>query len=125
MWDTEISDEQGNLLENEHLETFDYLLKKLKEKNINYVITPIAFWGNGWPEPDEDTPGFSNKYGKENSLTDPEAIKAQQNYLAQFLNHKNQYTGVAYKDEPNLIAFEISNEPHHRGKSEEVNGIYR
>ncbi|WP_049792105.1 hypothetical protein [Christiangramia forsetii] len=120
VWDTEISDTEGNLIENEHLETFDYLLNELKKRNINFVITPIAYWGNGWPEPDEDTPGFSNKYGKEGSLTNPEAIKAQQNYLAQFLNHVNPYTGVAYKSEPNLIAFEVSNEPHHRGTPEEV-----
>ncbi|SDR67639.1 cellulase family glycosylhydrolase [Gramella sp. MAR_2010_147] len=120
VWDTEISDEEGNLLENEHLETFDYLLNELKKRNINFVITPIAYWGNGWPEPDEDTPGFSNKYGKEGSLTHPDAIKAQQNYLEQFLNHVNPYTGVAYKNEQNLIAFEISNEPHHRGTPTEV-----
>jgi hypothetical protein len=69
VWDTEISDAEGNLLENEHLELFDYLLKQLKDRDINFVITPIAYWGNGWPEPDEDTPGFSNKYGKEGSLT--------------------------------------------------------
>ncbi len=120
VWDTEISDEKGNLIENEHLDAFDYLLNELKKRDINFVITPIAYWGNGWPEPDEDTPGFSNKYGKENSLTDPEAIKAQENYLSQFLEHVNPYTGVAYKNEPNLIAFEISNEPHHRGTPEEV-----
>ena len=66
VWDTEISDTLGNLIENEHLDAFDYLLKKLKENNINYVITPIAFWGNGWPEPDTDSPGFSSKYGKVN-----------------------------------------------------------
>jgi len=120
VWDTEISDEEGNLIENEHLETFDYLLNELKNRKINFVITPIAYWGNGWPEPDEDTPGFSNKYGKEGSLTNPHAIKAQQNYLEQFLNHVNPYTGVAYKNEPNLIAFEVSNEPHHRGTPAEV-----
>ncbi|APG59175.1 cellulase family glycosylhydrolase [Christiangramia salexigens] len=125
VWDTEISDEEGNLIENEHLETFDYLLKQLKDRGINFVITPIAYWGNGWPEPDEDTPGFSDKYGKENSLTNPEAIKAQQNYLAQFLNHFNPYTGIAYKNEPNLIAFEISNEPHHRGTPNEVKGFIK
>lgn len=120
VWDTEISDEEGNLIENEHLELFDYLLKKLKERDINFVITPIAYWGNGWPEPDEDTPGFSNKYGKAGSLTEPGAIKAQQNYLKQFLDHVNPYTGVAYKNESNLIAFEISNEPHHKGEPQEV-----
>jgi hypothetical protein len=120
VWDTEISDAEGNLLENEHLELFDYLLKQLKDRDINFMITPIAYWGNGWPEPDEDTPGFSNKYGKEGSLTTPEAIRAQENYLAQFLEHVNPHTGVAYKDEPNIIAFEISNEPHHKGTPEEV-----
>ncbi|MFN4762563.1 cellulase family glycosylhydrolase [Gillisia sp. Q332] len=120
VWDTEISDAEGNLLENEHLELFDHLLKQLKDRDINFMITPIAYWGNGWPEPDEETPGFSHKYGKRNSLTNAEAIKAQENYLAQFLNHVNPYTGVAYKNEPNIIAFEISNEPHHKASAEEV-----
>ncbi|MCM4155627.1 hypothetical protein [Gramella sp. AN32] len=120
VWDTEISDEKGNLIENEHLENFDYLIKQLKDRGFNFVITPIAFWGNGWPEPDEETPGFSHKFGKDKSLTNPEAIKAQQNYLAQFLNHVNPYTGIAYKNEPNIIAFEVSNEPHHRGTPAEV-----
>ncbi|MEH0154314.1 membrane or secreted protein [Limibacter armeniacum] len=120
VWDTEICDSLGNLIENEHLDAFDYLLQQLKEKQINYVVTPIAFWGNGWPEPDGDTPGFSHKYGKDKSLTNPDAIKAQENYLYQFLNHVNPYTGLAYKDDPSLIAFEISNEPHHRGAPKSV-----
>ena len=120
VWDTEISDEDGNLLENEHLDHFDFLINELKNRGINFVITPIAYWGNGWPEPDEDTPGFSDKYGKDGSLTHPDAIRAQENYLAQFLEHVNPYTGVAYKDEPNVIAFEVSNEPHHREEPQKV-----
>ena len=125
VWDTEISDSLGNLIKNEHLDTFDYLLKKLIDKNINFIITPIAFWGNGWPEPDTESAGFSHKYGKNDCLTNPEAIRAQQNYLYQFLNHINPYTGIAYKDEPNMLAFEISNEPHHRGEAEEVIGYVK
>ena len=49
VWDVEISDSLGNLLENEHLRLFDYLIKKLKDRNIKILITPIAFWGNGYP----------------------------------------------------------------------------
>ncbi|MFZ1676566.1 MAG: cellulase family glycosylhydrolase, partial [Saprospiraceae bacterium] len=125
VWDCEISDTLGNLLENEHLELFDYLLWKLKEKGINAVITPIAYWGNGWPEKDEPTPGFSTKYGKGNCLTNPDAIKAQEKYLFQFVNHVNRYTGIAYKNDPQILAFEICNEPHHRGPADAVTAFVR
>jgi hypothetical protein len=123
VWDTEISDTLGNLLTNENLRLFDYMVKKMKDRGMKFIITPIAFWGNGWPEPDDHTPGFSRKYGKDACLTHPEAIKAQENYLAQFINHVNPFTGVAYKNDPDIIAFEVSNEPHHREAPEKVTGF--
>ena len=120
VWDTEISDTLGNLIASEHLRLFDYTINEMKQRGMNFVITPIAFWGNGWPENDEPTPGFSYKYGKAGCLIHPDAIAAQANYLSQFLNHVNPYTGIAYKDEPNVLAFEISNEPHHDGSAQAV-----
>jgi len=120
VWDTEISDTLGNVLQNDHLKLFDYALSKMKARGMKFIITPIAYWGNGWPEPDEKTPGFSAKYGKGDCLTNEGAIKAQEKYLFQFLNHVNEYTRVAYKDDPAIIAFEISNEPHHNEAPEKV-----
>ncbi|MCB9082510.1 MAG: hypothetical protein H6555_12450 [Lewinellaceae bacterium] len=125
VWDTEISDTLGNLLENEHLRLFDFLVKEVKSRGMNLVITPIAFWGNGWPEPDEPTPGFSAKYGKDGCLTQEGAIKAQENYLAQFLNHVNPYTGLAYKEDPAVLAFEVSNEPHHQQEAPAVTAFIK
>lgn len=118
VWDVELSDSLGNLLQNEHLRLFDYLIKKLKEKNIKILITPIAFWGNGYPEPDIKTNGFSYVYGKGGSVVKEEAFKAQENYLKQFFTHINPYTKLAYKDDPDVIAMEINNEPHHSGPKE-------
>jgi hypothetical protein len=120
VWDTEISDTLGNLIANDHLKLFDFAVNEMKQRGMKFVITPIAFWGNGWPEKDDETPGFSHKYGKGGCLTNANAIEAQANYLHQFLNHVNPYTGKAYKDEPALLAFEISNEPHHGGTVDEV-----
>ncbi|MDX1942912.1 MAG: hypothetical protein SFU99_20280, partial [Saprospiraceae bacterium] len=37
IWDTEIIDTLGNLIFNEHLNAFDYLLKKLSKRNINSI----------------------------------------------------------------------------------------
>lgn len=120
VWDTEISDTAGNLLENEHLRLFDFLLAELKKRNIKTVITPIAFWGNGYPERDEPTPGFSRKYGKGKATSNDTAIVAQENYLKQFFRHVNPYTRLTYVDDPDVIAVEINNEPVHSGPGQAV-----
>ncbi|MDR1200409.1 MAG: cellulase family glycosylhydrolase [Tannerellaceae bacterium] len=114
VWDCEISDEKGNLINNQHLDLLDYLIWQFQQRGIYILLTPIAYWGNGYPEPNEDDlPGFSGKYNKGNVYTDAEAIAAQERYLKQFLNHANPYSGVRYKDDPMIVAFEICNEPGH------------
>jgi hypothetical protein len=87
----------------------------LKKRNIKTIITPIAFWGNGYPERDEATPGFSRKYGKGRATSNDTAIRAQENYLQQFFKHVNPYTKLAYGDDPDVIAVELNNEPSHSG----------
>ncbi|RYZ18973.1 MAG: membrane or secreted protein [Chitinophagaceae bacterium] len=118
MWDVEISDSAGNLLNNEHLRLFDYLLMRLKERQIKILVTPIAFWGNGYPERDEKTPGFATKYGKGPSVVKEEAILAQERYLQQLFTHVNPYTKQTYGQDPDVIAVELNNEPHHSGPRE-------
>ncbi len=115
VWDTEISDSLGNLKQNEHLRLFDYLLSKLEQRGIRIIITPIAFWGNGYPERDERTGSFSDKYGKEGALVNEQAFKAQERYLQQFFSHVNPYTKKTYIADDFIIATEINNEPHPSG----------
>jgi hypothetical protein len=112
VWDREVSDKDGNLLNNEHIELLDYLIAKLIENDIYIILTPIAWWGTGWPEPDVETPGFSTFYSKIETTTKPEVLKAHCNYLKQFLNHKNFYTGKTYSTEEKIIGYEVFNEPN-------------
>ncbi len=120
IWDTEITDTTGNLLQNEHLKLFDYLIYRLKQRNIKIIITPIAFWGNGYPQRDEKTDGFSSKYNKGQATVNENAILAQENYLKQLLQHVNPYTKLTYRDEPDIIAAELNNEPSHSGPKDGV-----
>ncbi len=113
VWDTEISDTGGNLIENEHLRLFDFLLAELKKRNIKTIITPIAFWGNGYPERDEATSGFSRYFGRGKLTSNDTAIRAQENYLKQFFKHVNPYTKLSYEDDKDIIAVELNNEPSH------------
>lgn len=111
VWDVELTDEKGNLIENEHLDLMDYLIAKLKERNIKILYTPIAYWGNGYPERDEKLPGFSARWNKCDATRVEEAIQAQENYLFQFVEHTNPYTGLKIKNDPDVVGFEINNEP--------------
>lgn len=120
VWDTEITDSLGNLLDNDHLRLYDYLLFKLKKYGIKTFFTPIAFWGNGYPERDQKTTGFSSIYNKQRALVTEAAIKAQENYIRQILRHVNPYTKMPYGDDPDVIAIEINNEPHHSGPKEKT-----
>lgn len=113
LWDSEVSDTLGNLVENNHLRLLDYTLKQMKDRGFKMILTPLTYYGTR-----EKEYGFGQKYGKRHSFT-PEAIKATENYLFQFMNHINRYTGMAYKDDPDIIAFELYNEPEHPGHTNE------
>lgn len=52
--------------------------------------------------------------------SNPEAIIAQETYLRDLVKHTNPYTGLAYKDDPSIVGFEINNEPCHSGTKEDV-----
>lgn len=41
-FDRQISDKQGNLVEDEHLDLFDHLVAVCKERDLYTVLTPIA-----------------------------------------------------------------------------------
>ncbi len=120
IWDTEISDTAGNLLNNEHLRLYDFLLAELKKRGIKTIITPIAFWGNGYPEPDDPTPGFSRYFGRGKLTTNDTAIRAQENYMRQMFRHINPYTKLSYEDDKDIIAVELNNEPGHSDPKKNV-----
>jgi hypothetical protein len=120
IWETEITDLEGNLLQNKHLDTFDFLIAELKKRNIQILLTPLALIGNGYPDGATQTPGFLNRFDKKQCSRDPEAFKLQANYLRQLMSHINPYTGLAYKDDSAIIGIELNNEPYHTGTEEQT-----
>lgn len=115
IWDVEISDKNGNLISNEHLDLLDYLFFKLQQKGIRILITGMTNFGNGYPERNENTDAFTYHYDKCQVHANPEAIAAQERYIGQLLRHVNPYTGQSYLEDPYVIGFEINNEPCHTG----------
>ncbi len=113
LWDVEITDSIGNLIENDHLDLLDYLIMRLEESGIDIILTAQTNFGNGYPERNIPTGGYSYKYDKCQIHSNPDAIKAQQNYLYQLIKHKNRYNGRTYCADSCIVAIEINNEPCH------------
>lgn len=106
VFDREISDKDGNLVESIHLQLLDRLVELSQQHGMYLFLTPIAWWWT--PNP---SPGFSTYYPMMEMNVDSAAIRAQEVYLEAFLSRVNPRTGRRYADEPNVIAWEIINEP--------------
>lgn len=107
VFDREISDAKGHILDNEHLDLLDFVVSECSRRGIYLYFTPIAWWGG----PNENKDSFSARTSKPGMMFAPEALAAAANYLKEFLARKNRYTGRAYKDEPSLCVLEVMNEP--------------
>ena len=120
LWDVEISDSLGNLLQNDHLDLLDYLIAQLEKEGIDIILTAQTNFGNGYPEKNIDTGAYSYDYGKCEIHSDKTAQDIQANYLKQLAEHVNPYTGRSYSGDNAIIAIEINNEPCHTDSKKEL-----
>lgn len=112
--DFQNTDSLGNLVKNDHLDLMDYLIYIAGKRGISMLLSPIVTYSSQWPDAmHEPAIGFSTYFKKSELGTNPDAIKAQANYIQQLLNHKNPYTGLRIKDDPNILFVEMINEPAH------------
>lgn len=116
IWDVEMSDREGGLVQNRHLDLLDYLLAKLKERGFASVITLQTNGENGYPETKLPTPsGFAADYERRYQASDSLFIAKQKRYVTELLGHVNPYTGTKYGDDESILGLEINNEPWHSG----------
>ncbi len=106
IFEKEIADEKGDLIENEHLDLLDYVIYKCQERGIYLFLTPIAWW---WSP--VQIPGCFSDIPKENMPFREDVIEKTCHYFREFLTRRNPYTKKMYKDHLGLFALEIMNEP--------------
>ncbi len=107
VFDTEISDAEGNLVVNEHLDLLDYLVSQCNDRGVHLWLTPIAWWSS----PQGRKGAFSDNIPMPAMTLCRETWPIQQRFFRQFLEHENPYTGRRLVDEPCLNLLEIINEP--------------
>ena len=123
VYDREITDREGHLTPNHHLEVFDMLLEALDRAGIFVMLTPMVWWNTPenqalmdrhyafWHVGVGGSFGFSNFFGKDELIWNEDAIRCQERYMAELLGRRSGISGRRYADFPNLVAIEPFNEP--------------
>lgn len=86
----------------------DWVIAEAAKRDIRLIITLVNNW---------DAYGGMNQYvqwfglsGHDQFFTDPGAKQAFKNYMRDFVSRKNSITGIAYKDDPTIMSWELANE---------------
>jgi hypothetical protein len=112
------------------LQAMDRVVKKAKDRGMKIIATLTNFQdANGglgrymyWTGHVSSSCGFDmyNSSQMNTALTATDMKNAIKGYFSMVLNRVNTVTGVAYKNEPTIMAWEIANEPRASGLSPSV-----
>ncbi len=122
LYDREISDRDGNIVENHQMEVFDYLIDQCEKHGIFLQITLLTWWNSVvnelnmkqgyacWHLDEEDAFGFSNFYSKDAMVWDENAIRCQKTYCDGLCSRKSTVSGKTLSEYTNIVSIELFNE---------------
>lgn len=98
------------------LEHLDYVIYKAGQAGVKLVIPFVNNWNDfggmdqyvRWR--DISTPADQTWY-HDSFYTDPVIKQWYKDWIAHLLNRVNTYNGIAYKDDPTIMTWELGNEP--------------
>lgn len=93
----------------------DYAIEKAKEEGIRLVIVLINNWADfgGMPQYIEWVKSETGNLTllHDDFYTNERCQQIYKDYVMYVLNRNNTYTGLKYKDDPTIMAWELANEP--------------
>jgi hypothetical protein len=102
----DFTDADGNLVDTVFLDALDHLIAQCRQRGI-YVYLTLVNDMQCYYRPDS----FMKGHLRHEWLFDEPFLQRMERYIQALLNHRNRYTGQAYRDEPAIAVFEVINEP--------------
>jgi mannan endo-1,4-beta-mannosidase len=109
----------------EMLKGLDFTLTEMSKRGMYAVIYLNNYWrwsggmsqyvnwssGDSVPEPNSTGGGENFMSYSARFYSDSKATEMNRNYIKMLVNRVNSYSGLAYKDDPAIMAWELANEP--------------
>jgi len=93
----------------EAFKSIDYAIKGAHDRGLRLVITLVGDCSNCEMSGLGEYLLWKGQRDYKKFFTDPEVIAAFEDHIRAMLNHKNSLTGIAYKDDPTILAWENCN----------------
>jgi mannan endo-1,4-beta-mannosidase len=109
---------------------FDYILNSASNHNMRVIVALENYWTAyggidtrlTWEGLTGGDPGsIGGSPGRRIFFTNGPAIQGYTNYVQYFLNRTNHYTGLQYKNDQTIFAWEVMNEPRYQNESSSQN----
>lgn len=128
LYEREITDRYGNIVENHNMKVFDYLVDQCEKNGIFLMLAPVCWWNTinnqimqerfyaYWYIDSQEAFGFSNFYSCDSMLWDTEAIECQQRYMDGLFSRSSSVSGKRLPEYSNIVVLELFNEPRYPEK---------
>jgi mannan endo-1,4-beta-mannosidase len=93
----------------EAFKVVDYAIKAAHERGVRLIITLVGDCSNCELAGEGEYLSWKGKKDFKLFFTDPEVVAEFEDHIRALLEHKNVYTGIAYKDDPTILAWENCN----------------
>jgi len=87
----------------------DYAIKAAHDRGLRLIVTLVGDCSNCRQAGAGEYLAWNGQHDPKQFFTNPEVIAAFEQHIGALLNHKNALTGIAYKDDPTILAWENCN----------------
>jgi mannan endo-1,4-beta-mannosidase len=106
---------------------FDYIIESARTHDVMLIPVFENYWEAyggidtrlGW---EGLATGQANRWRFFNKAACPGCFTQYKNYVSFVLNRVNHYSGIQYKNDPTILAWELMNEPRYEGQGEDTTG---
>jgi mannan endo-1,4-beta-mannosidase len=99
----------------------DYAIDKAGQLGLKLIVTLANNWTD-YGGIDQYTSAKGLQY-HDQFYTDPTVLQWYENWVSHVLNHVNTISGVAYKNDPTIMIWELMNEPRCAGSGPSAGGL--
>jgi mannan endo-1,4-beta-mannosidase len=92
------------------MQKVDFLIDEAAKRHLKLIVAFLDFWA--YTGGAQQISGWYGSHGKSFFFTDPRTRTDYQDWVRYVVDRVNPLTGVAYKDDATIMAWELMNEPN-------------